>query len=113
MNDPQNLEPLPEEIQDAETLEELLSRPTPAAVRAMGRIEGDLLVLGVAGKMGPTLARMAQRASEAAGVPRRILGVSRFSQPECRAALERTRSRPFKATCSSGSLSTAFPIFPT
>ncbi len=88
MNDPQNLEPLPEEIQDAETLEELLSRPTPAAVRAMGRIEGDLLVLGVAGKMGPTLARMARRASEAAGVPRRILGVSRFSQPECRAALE-------------------------
>src|SRR5262249_3217858 len=42
-------------------------------------LEGDLILLGVGGKMGPTLARMARRASEAAGVRRRIIGVSRFS----------------------------------
>src|SRR5205814_3110230 len=42
------------------------------------RLEGDLLVLGVAGKMGPSLARMARRASDAAGVDRRIIGVARF-----------------------------------
>jgi nucleoside-diphosphate-sugar epimerase len=88
VNDPQNLGTLPETIPGAQALEELLSRPTPAAVRAMGQVEGDLLVLGVAGKMGPTLARMARRASDAAGVRRRIVGVSRFSQPESRAALE-------------------------
>jgi nucleoside-diphosphate-sugar epimerase len=45
----------------------------------MGRIDGDLLLLGAGGKMGPTLARMARRASDLAGVRRRVIGVSRFS----------------------------------
>jgi hypothetical protein len=45
----------------------------------MGELKGDLVVLGVGGKMGPTLARMAKRASELAGVDRRVIGVSRFS----------------------------------
>ena len=47
----------------------------------MGRLEGDLMVLGVGGKIGPTLARMARRASDAAGVPRRVIGVARFTSP--------------------------------
>ena len=46
-------------------------------------------MLGVAGKMGPTLARMAKRAVDAAGVPARVIGVSRFSSPEHQQALER------------------------
>ena len=58
-------------------------------MRALGQVEGDLLILGVAGKMGPTLARMARRASDLAGTPRRVIGVSRFSDPEDRAVLER------------------------
>ena len=45
----------------------------------MRAIEGDLVVLGVGGKMGPTLARMARRASDLAGVNRRVIGVARFS----------------------------------
>lgn len=78
-----------ERIADVEQLEELLSRPTPQAVAAMGRLQGDLIVLGVAGKIGPTLARMARRASDAAGVPRRVIGVARFSTPELRQRLDR------------------------
>jgi nucleoside-diphosphate-sugar epimerase len=66
-------------IRDVEHLEDLLSEPSDGAVQAMGRLEGDLIVLGVGGKMGPTLARMARRASDAAGVSRRVIGVSRFS----------------------------------
>ena len=73
---------LPERIESVDQLEDLLSDPTPAAVRAMGNMKGDLIVLGVAGKMGPTLARMAKRASDSAGVSRRVIGVSRFSNPE-------------------------------
>src|SRR5687767_3305665 len=69
----------PERIESVDQLERLLSEPTPAAVRAMGNLKGDLIVLGVAGKMGPTLARMAKRASEMAGIKRRVIGVSRFT----------------------------------
>jgi hypothetical protein len=74
--------PLPERIESVEQLEEMLSEPTPAAIKAMGNMKGDLILLGVAGKMGPTLARMAKRASEVAGVKRRVIGVARFSDPE-------------------------------
>jgi nucleoside-diphosphate-sugar epimerase len=72
---------LPEAIRDESQLEGLLSTPTEAAVSALGRLEGDVLVLGVGGKMGPSLARMVVRASEEAGVRRRVYGVSRFSTP--------------------------------
>ena len=60
-------------------LEDLLSEPTPAVVSALGRLTGDIVILGVSGKMGPTLARMARRASDSAGVNRRVIGVARFS----------------------------------
>lgn len=79
---------LPDAIESVDELEELLSRPSEAAVAALGRLSGDVLVLGVAGKMGPTLARMAVRASEAAGVRRRVIGVARFSDPAVRNRLE-------------------------
>lgn len=70
---------LPESLPDTETLDDLLSTPPPGVVEAMSRLEGGLVVLGAAGKMGPTLTRMARRASEAAGVHREIVAVSRFS----------------------------------
>src|SRR5579884_2281353 len=66
-------------IQSEEQLEALLSEPTPAVVATLSRLSGDLLLLGVAGKMGPSLARMARRAFDAAGVRRRVIGVARFS----------------------------------
>ena len=79
---------LPERIESVDALEEFLSRPTSEVVDTMRRLEGDLVVLGVGGKIGPSLARMARRASDLAGVPRRILGVARFSSPTVRDALE-------------------------
>jgi len=66
-------------VRDVVQLEELLSEPTEGAVQAMKELEGDILVLGVGGKMGPSLARMAKRGSEIAGVNRRVIGASRFS----------------------------------
>jgi nucleoside-diphosphate-sugar epimerase len=75
-------------VETIEQLEENLSTPTDAAIGAMKRLKGDIIVLGVAGKMGPTLARMVVRASQAAGVKRRVIGVSRFSKPEDQKALE-------------------------
>jgi nucleoside-diphosphate-sugar epimerase len=79
---------LPAAIRDVAHLDELLSEPSDAAVEAMRRANGDVLVLGVAGKMGPTLARMTRRAMDAAGLPHRVIGVSRFSSPGQRRTLE-------------------------
>ena len=66
-------------IGDIAELEEILSEPTAATVAAMAALKGDIVILGVGGKMGPTLARMAKRASDLAGVSRRVIGVARFS----------------------------------
>jgi nucleoside-diphosphate-sugar epimerase len=60
-------------------LEELLSQPNDAAIATLREVTGDVLILGVGGKMGPTLARLVRRASDAVGVKRRVIGVSRFS----------------------------------
>lgn len=70
---------LPEHIADETELEELLSRPDKAVVDLMNSLEGDIIFLGIAGKIGPSIARMAKRACELAGVKKRIIGVSRFS----------------------------------
>jgi dTDP-4-dehydrorhamnose reductase len=66
-------------ISDLEQLEDLLSAPTPALVESMRKLKGDVLILGVGGKMGPSLARMVKRAGAEANVQRRVIGVSRFS----------------------------------
>src|SRR5215472_6787100 len=66
-------------IENVEQLEDALSEPTAGVVETMRRFPGDVIVLGVGGKMGPTLARMMRRAADLAATPRRVIGVSRFS----------------------------------
>lgn len=68
-----------EKISTIEELEEHISRPSSGAVEALAKVDGDVLVLGAGGKMGPSLARMTKRASDEAGIKRRIIAVSRFA----------------------------------
>jgi len=68
---------LPPKFDDVAALEEFMSRPSPSLVADLAGIDGDLIVLGVSGKMGPTLARMAKRAAPS----KRVIGVARFSEP--------------------------------
>ena len=68
-------------VQTVEQLEQLLSEPTEVVVEMMHRLQGDIILLGAAGKIGPSLARMARRASDLAGVSRRVIAASRFSHP--------------------------------
>ena len=75
-------------IRDIPHLEDLLSDPPDRVVRSMERLAGDIVVLGAAGKMGPSLARMARRASDAAGISRRVIAVSRFSSPGSQESLQ-------------------------
>lgn len=66
-------------IKNVAELEDHLSRPTEADAAAMSALNGDLLILGVGGKMGPSLARLARRAAGLAGAHVRIVAVARFS----------------------------------
>lgn len=66
-------------IETEAQLDDVLSEPTPEVCDALARVDGDLMLLGVGGKMGPTMARMARRAIDLAGLNKRVIGVSRFS----------------------------------
>lgn len=65
-----------------------LAQPSPEVIDAVKNHSGDYLVLGVGGKMGTTVALMLRQALTAANRSARVVGVSRFSRPEVRAALE-------------------------
>jgi len=68
---------LPDTITDIAALDDLLCRPSQALIDDVAKVDGDIMILGVAGKMGPTLAGLAK----AALPDRRIIGVARFSDP--------------------------------
>ena len=75
---------LPSRITDVEVLEYLMTAPSVALVADLQAVPGDIMVLGIGGKMGPTLARLAKRAAPV----KRVIGVARFSEPGLRARLE-------------------------
>ena len=75
-------------IADEVHLDELLSEPSQRVIDTLAGLEGDIIVLGVGGKMGPTLARMARRAADLTGGARRVIGVSRFTGATDEAALQ-------------------------
>jgi len=77
---------LPERFADVAALEDFMTRPSAALTADLAGLPGDILVLGVAGKMGPSLARLAKRAAP----DKRVVGVARFSDPAVRAALAAT-----------------------
>lgn len=89
--------PYPEFIETEAQLEDALSTPFPEDVAAMKALEGDILLLGAGGKMGPSLARLAKRASDAAGVNRRIIAVARFSDAELVEQFEQMGVTPLRA----------------
>ena len=76
---------LPSRFAGVAELEDCLSEPPPALAADLASVPGDILVLGAAGKMGPTLARMAKRAAPG----KRVVGVARFTDSAVRAGLER------------------------
>ena len=68
--------PLPSRFDNADELDDFLSRPSRALAADLAAVDGDIIVLGVAGKMGPTLARLARNAAP----DKRVIGVARFSE---------------------------------
>jgi nucleoside-diphosphate-sugar epimerase len=74
----------PDHFANEVQLEDYMTTPSPALIRDFRDIPGDLLILGIGGKMGPTLGRLAHRAAP----DRRIIGVARFSEKGLREKLE-------------------------
>lgn len=64
-----------------EKLDKLLTTPSERLVADMKKIKGDIMVLGAGGKMGPTLCLLAKNAIDMAGVNKKVIAVSRFSDP--------------------------------
>ena len=86
----------PEKIANVAMLEEMLAVPNQGLIDMMRRIDGDIMILGVAGKMGVTMATLAVNAIKAAGVNKRVIGVARFSNAEEKAKLENALSKKEK-----------------
>jgi nucleoside-diphosphate-sugar epimerase len=75
-------------VESVEELERRLSEPSEADRTFMRGLRGDIIILGAGGKMGPSLAKLAKRAAEEAGVRKRIIAVSRFTSEASRRDLE-------------------------
>lgn len=75
-------------LADEIVLDEALSAPSLVVLDALRSAPGDILILGAAGKMGPSLARMAKRAIHALGRTDSVSAVSRFTNPAAEDALQ-------------------------
>ena len=71
-----------------EHLNNMLTTPSAALVEDIKKIQGDIMVLGAGGKMGPTLCMLAKNAVCQAGIEKRIIAVARFSEPGVKEMLE-------------------------
>jgi nucleoside-diphosphate-sugar epimerase len=80
---PDTISALPDRLRDVEHLEDVMTTPSPLLRMELEQLPGDLIVLGVGGKIGPTLARLAKRAAPG----KRVVGVARFSEPGLREKL--------------------------
>lgn len=76
---------LPTGFADEAALEEFMTRPSRALAADLAALDGDIMILGVGGKMGPTMARLAKRAAP----DKRVIGVARFSEKGLKEGLER------------------------
>src|SRR5215468_6418778 len=78
-------ETLPDAFATVETLDDFLTTPSQGLIDDLAAIDGDILILGAGGKMGPTLAGLAKRAAP----QKRVIGVARFSEPDLAGELKR------------------------
>src|SRR3954451_6252210 len=82
---------------DLRLLELELLRPSEALIADISELEGDIIILGAGGKMGPALAKVAKKAVQMAGCDKKVMAVSRFSDPGLRANLEASGIETYSA----------------
>ncbi|WP_251552214.1 NAD-dependent epimerase/dehydratase family protein [Neobacillus muris] len=69
-------------------LEDFMTVPSKELIQDIQKLDGDIMILGVSGKMGPTLAKMTKRAVDQAGLPKKVIGVARFTDARLKEELE-------------------------
>jgi dTDP-4-dehydrorhamnose reductase len=93
-------------------LEKELLAPSDALVSDMKRINGDIMLLGAGGKMGPSLALLAKQAMDNAGLKHRVFAVSRFSDVALRLQLETAGVETISADLLNDAALQALPFAP-
>ncbi len=88
------------------------STPSDALCEDMAKLDGDIMILGAGGKMGPTLSVMAKKACEKAGTKRRVYAVSRFSDPYAKAFMEKENIEMIAADLNDDKQLSALPKAP-
>nr|WKN35404.1 NAD-dependent epimerase/dehydratase family protein [Tunicatimonas sp. TK19036] len=84
-------------MQDLTKFKEEILQPSKALVHDLSTLEGDIMILGVGGKMGPSLAELAQKALQAANKNNKVIGVARFSESNLQQSLEEQGIHTIKA----------------
>ncbi|HMJ70299.1 MAG TPA: NAD-dependent epimerase/dehydratase family protein [Cyclobacteriaceae bacterium] len=74
-----------------------LLKPSDALLADIGKLDGDIIILGVGGKMGPALATLAKQAVDITGKKKNIIGVARFSEPSLQSELEQIGIKTYSA----------------
>lgn len=73
---------------DLEELEAKYTQPSQKLLEDITKIQGDIMLLGVGGKMGPSMAKLLVQSLQRVGLKKRVIGVSRFSDDSVRTQLE-------------------------
>ena len=84
-------------MEKIEALYQKLLQPSPELIADIIDLEGDILILGAGGKMGPALARKAKKAIDAAGINKKVIGVARFSETGLEEELNREGIQTIRA----------------
>lgn len=84
-------------MQSIEEIYKNLLQPSDDLIQDIARLDGDIMILGVGGKMGPALAKLAKKSVDKAGINKKIIGVARFTEMDLQLELEREGIETFKA----------------
>jgi hypothetical protein len=84
-------------MEKIESVYKTLLQPSDDLVTDVAKIDGDIIILGVGGKMGPGLAKVAKQAVDKAGVNKKIIGVARFTEPGLQEELNNEGIETYKA----------------
>lgn len=98
--------------QTVEELDDLLTTPSAGVITDLATLDGDVMVIGSAGKMGPSLAVLAQRALDETGTGRKVIAVSRFSDAAARVKLNAAGVRTIATDLADPQALTALPDVP-